>query len=205
MAQMWVFFFGGHDTSSSAVSFALFELAKNKVLQKKARDHVNEVLGKHKNQWTFECLQDMKYLDQVVDETLRMYPSNPFLMRNCMSDYKIPNSNVTLEKGTLVAISLAGLHNDHDSFPTPTIFDPERFSPAMKASRKPFTYMPFGEGPRGCIALRLGHLQTKMGIAAVLSKYNLDLAPGRAEHITYNVDILNLADADGIKLKLTKR
>ncbi|RLU24065.1 hypothetical protein DMN91_004274 [Ooceraea biroi] len=87
--------------------------------------------------------------------------------------YKIPNSDLVLEKGMPVYISMLGMHFDPEYFPDPEKFDPERFSEENKRNRPPCVYFPFGEGPRICIGARLGLLQTKLGLIKILSKYEL--------------------------------
>lgn len=76
----------------------------------------------------------------------------PFLDRQCTKDYKIPDSDVVITKGTGVYTALYnGLHYDPEYYPDPQRFDPERFNEENRASRHPFTYLPFGEGPHICI------------------------------------------------------
>jgi len=87
----------------------------------------------------------------IFSETLRKYPSVPILNRECTKTYKIPGSDVTLEKGMLTVIPVLGLHYDPKYYPDPDRFDPERFSEEEKAKRHHFAYLPFGEGPRICI------------------------------------------------------
>lgn len=69
----------------------------------------------------------------------------------CSKDYRVPGTDVILEKGTMVLISTLGLHRDPDYYDNPTCFDPERFSDENKSDIKQFTYLPFGEGYRICI------------------------------------------------------
>lgn len=87
----------------------------------------------------------------VISETLRKYPPLGFLDRVALQNYKIPNSDVTLEKGTPIYIPMIGLHYDPKYFPNPEKYDPLRFSENVKKSRPNFVYMPFGEGPHICI------------------------------------------------------
>lgn len=84
-------------------------------------------------------------------ETLRIYPAIPSLNRQCTKDYHIPDTDVVIEKGTKVLISILGLHHDPEYFPEPEKFDPDRFSDENKHNIRPFTYLPFGDGPRNCI------------------------------------------------------
>lgn len=87
----------------------------------------------------------------IFPETMRKHPSVPFLNRICVEDYKIPDSDFCVKKGTGVMISVTGLHRDPDIFPNPEKFDPQRFTKENVAARTPYVYFPFGEGPRVCI------------------------------------------------------
>ena len=80
-----------------------------------------------------------------------MYPSLPTLQRVCTKNYKIPDSDIVLEKGTQIFISTIGIHNDPTYYTNPEVFNPDNFSQEMKSNRHPFAYMPFGLGPRMCI------------------------------------------------------
>lgn len=74
-----------------------------------------------------------------------------FLNRECVKDFKIPGTDVVIEKGISIMIPALGLHRDPEYFPNPMKFDPERFSEPNKGINHPYTYLPFGEGPRNCI------------------------------------------------------
>jgi cytochrome P450 family 6 len=84
-------------------------------------------------------------------ETLRKYPSVPILNRECTKEYKIPGTDVFLEKGMATVIPVLAIHHDPKYYPDPERFDPERFSEVEKAKRHQYVYLPFGEGPRICI------------------------------------------------------
>jgi cytochrome P450 family 6 len=81
-AQCFVFFIAGFETSSTTMTFAMYELSKHQELQDKVRDEVNAVLAKHGGKITYEAIQDMKYMDQVINEALRKYPPLPLLTRH---------------------------------------------------------------------------------------------------------------------------
>lgn len=86
-------------------------------------------------------------------ESLRKYPPVPFLDRRCKSDYRIPGSNLVIEKGVCIYISLLGLHNDETFFPDPERFIPERHQDSKFTDQ--LTLAPFGYGPRICIGKSL--------------------------------------------------
>lgn len=92
----------------------------------------------------------MPFLEMVVAEALRKYPPLPFLDREAMADYKVPNSNLIIKKGTPIIIPMIGLHYDPEYFPEPEKFDPERFAD-NRSQIKSCTYIPFGDGPHTCV------------------------------------------------------
>lgn len=149
--------------------FALYELSVNQDIQEKVRQEINTVLEKHKGDLTYEALMDMTYLRQVVDgnsalydyfkifiiihyaETLRKYPALQALSRICVKPYKLRDTNTIIEPGTTVAVSAIAVGRDPEHFPDPDKFDPERFNAENKGKMNPYTYLPFGVGPRNCI------------------------------------------------------
>ncbi|RZC37404.1 p450 domain containing protein, partial [Asbolus verrucosus] len=170
-AQSFVFFSGGFETSSTLMTFTLYELARNQDIQDRLRDEIRTVLAKHDGKISYEAIQEMKYMNQVLDESLRKYPPAGLTNRKCVKDYKVPGEDFIIEKGTVVIIPIYGIHHDEDIYPDPEKFDPERFSEENKRSRHNYTHLPFGEGPRNCIGMRFGLMQAKMGLASVLRNF----------------------------------
>lgn len=80
-----------------------------------------------------------------------MYPPLPVLNRVCTKDYLIPETDILIKEGEKIGISSMALQHDPDYFPEPEKFDPDRFSEENKKNIKPFSFIPFGEGPRICI------------------------------------------------------
>ena len=151
-AQAFVFFGAGFETSSSTMSFCLFELSRNKDVQKKVQEEIVRVMKTAEPEGiTYDLLNEMKYLDCCVDETLRKYPIFPVLYRVATKDYEIPGSNAAIEKDTLVFIPLMGMQRDPQIFEDPLKFKPERFLNSPNGDPKVKTgivYAPFGDGPR---------------------------------------------------------
>ncbi|KAJ3655224.1 hypothetical protein Zmor_014361 [Zophobas morio] len=185
VAQCFVFFAAGFETSSTLMSFALYELAKHQDIQEKLRVEINSVLDKHDKQITYDSIQDMKYLGQVVDETLRKHPPAPFLNRKCVKEYKVPGEDLVIEKGIGVMISVLGIHYDEEYYPNPTQFNPDHFSDENKNSRHNFAYLPFGEGPRNCIGMRFGLLLSKLGLACLIKNYKFSINKKTLEPLRY--------------------
>lgn len=87
----------------------------------------------------------------LFTETMRLYGTAHVLSRVCTQPYKIPDSDLVLEKGSKVIIPLYSLHHDPKHYSEPYEFKPERFTPEESKERHPFVFLPFGEGPRNCI------------------------------------------------------
>ncbi|XP_030745865.1 probable cytochrome P450 6a21 isoform X1 [Sitophilus oryzae] len=175
IAQCFVFFVAGFETSSTTMSFALLELSQNQDVQDRLRKENEEVLEQHGGNVTYNAVMSMEYLDKVVNETLRKFPPVPVIPRVCSKDYQIPGTDVVIEKGVRVQIPVWGLHKDPDYYPNPEVFNPENFSEENKAKRPDFTFLPFGEGPRMCIGMRFGLMQTKVGLISLVRKFNFTL------------------------------
>jgi len=203
-AQVFVFFVAGFETSATTASFALYELALNPEVQDTLRNEIDQVLAKHGGKATYEALAEMNYLTQTIDETLRKYPPFPTLSRKCTKTYTLPGTDIKIEPETSVIVPVLGIHRDPEIYPDPMKFDPERFTPENKASRHHFSYLPFGEGPRNCIASRFGMMQTRLGLVTLLSKYEVSVSEKTPILIEYVPKAIVLAVKGGLPLKITK-
>ncbi|XP_066594083.1 cytochrome P450 6j1-like [Prorops nasuta] len=174
------FLVDGYETSSTTLAYVGFVLAKYPDVQEKAREEVKSVLAKHKNTINYDCLKELTYMDQVISEAMRIYPTAGALTKMCTKETRLTGSDglsCVIEKGTQVIIPVKGLHNDPKYWKDPEVFDPERFSKENAKDIRKFTYTPFGEGPRQCVGMRMAQMQMKAALTAVLDKYSLELSP----------------------------
>nr|WET52687.1 cytochrome P450 [Phaedon brassicae] len=174
-AQAFIFFLAGFETTSTTISFALYEMSMNAEIQEKARREVKELIKSHGG-LTYECLMEMKYLETVIFETMRKYPPAPVFLRKCTKTYRIPESNVVIKEGQSVLIPCYGLHRDPEFFPEPELFDPDRFNEENKGNIWDCTYMPFGDGPRNCIGMRFAMIQAKIALSLTLKNFKFSLS-----------------------------
>lgn len=140
-------------------------------------------------------------------ETLRMYPPLLILNRECTKDWKIPNTDIVVKRGVQVVIPAFALQRDEKYYPNPDQFVPERFN-AENSAGKSFVdrpYMPFGEGPRVCIGIRLGKMQSKVGLVLMLKNYNFDLIGSTLKPLVINPKSFVIAPIGGLPLRITKR
>ena len=177
-SQAVIFFFAGFETVSLLMSFTCHELAVNPDIQNRLTQEVDETLEACKGKLTYEALLGMKYLDMVISESLRKWPNPINVDRVCTKLYtiepKYPDEKpVHLETNAVVWLPIFGIHRDPQYYPEPKRFDPERFSDENKAKIKPYTYLPFGSGPRSCIGSRLALLETKTLFFYILSHFEI--------------------------------
>ncbi|EFA09242.1 cytochrome P450 9Z4 [Tribolium castaneum] len=177
-AQALLFFFGGFDSVSSLMCFMSYELGINPDVQEKLHQEIDETLEACKGKLTYEALMKMKYMDMVISETLRLWPTAVASDRLCNKPYTIEPKDPTekpihLEKNSVVWIPIFAIHRDPQYFPEPNRFDPERFSDENKNNINPYAYMPFGVGPRNCIGSRFALLETKALFFHILSKFEI--------------------------------
>ncbi|XP_021183775.3 cytochrome P450 6B5 [Helicoverpa armigera] len=204
IAQCALFLTAGFETSATTLSFTLFELAKNPEAQKRAIAEVDDYLRRHNNELKYECLSEMPFVEACFDETLRLYPVIGLLTREVMEDYTFP-SGLKVEKGLRIFLPLYHLHHNPEFFPDPEEYRPERFLPENKHNIRPYTYMPFGDGPRICIGMRFAKMQMTAGIITVLKKYRLELAPGMNTTVDFSAKTIVTQAIGGIKLNMIER
>uniref|UniRef100_T1J9R2 Cytochrome P450 n=1 Tax=Strigamia maritima TaxID=126957 RepID=T1J9R2_STRMM len=203
VAQTILFILAGHESTANTLNFLAYELAQNQDVQEKLIKEVDEVMTHSKGKLLYEGVASMQYLDMVTLETLRKYPPGIRLDRVCEDDeYKL--NGITIRKGMPIIIPAYAMHHNPEFYPNPNIFDPERFSPEMKANRNPFTYLPFGAGPRNCIAKRFALLEAKLVIVHMLYNYRFHTCPETEYPLKMNKG-WGLLQPLSVKLVLQKR
>jgi len=201
VAQCFLFFLAGYDTTATTISFLAHNLAVHPDIQEKLVEEIEQVMG-DRDVIKDEDLHEMPYLEQCTQETLRMYP--PAALTERCADREVTVKGVTLPKGGFVRVPIHEMHHHPDLYPEPEQFRPERFSTEEKAKRNPVVFMPFGAGPRQCLATRLALLEVKLAIATLLRKYKLVRAP-ETEH-PIKIGGLGLLKAEnGVWIKLEAR
>ncbi|XP_037954920.1 cytochrome P450 9c1-like [Teleopsis dalmanni] len=182
LAQCILFFLAGFETVSTCLCFTAHELLENQDVQDLLYQEVlkieKELDGKPLN---YDTIVKMKYMDMVLSESLRKWPPAIMLDRVCENDYKLTDEDgnliVEIKKKDMIAFPIAALHRDPEYFPEPDKFQPERFSDENKSNIKHLSYLPFGIGPRSCIANRLALMETKAIIYHMLLRFKIDRGP----------------------------
>ncbi|PRD21810.1 UNVERIFIED_CONTAM: Cytochrome P450 3A8 [Trichonephila clavipes] len=177
IAQCVIFFLAGFETTASTLAFVSFYLALNPDVQDKLVAEIDETVKAGNSELTYEAIQNMKYLDNVISETLRINPPSARLERVASEDYKLGDTGIVIPKHTIVTIPIYAIHRDPKYFPDPEKFDPDRFTPEERVKRSPYVFMPFGAGPRNCVGMRFALVEVKVCLAYVLSNFKIKKSP----------------------------
>ncbi|KAK9505681.1 hypothetical protein O3M35_009675 [Rhynocoris fuscipes] len=167
------FMFEGHDTTATAITFCLLVLAGEKAVQEKVVEELNRIFGESDRPVTTEDLHEMKYLEMVIKETLRLFPSVPYISRYSTEDLVLEDGTI-IPEGTNLGIFIYVTHRHADFYPNPLNFDPERFNEENSKKRIPFSYIPFSAGPRNCIGQKFAMMELKTIISTILRNNRLE-------------------------------
>ncbi|XP_017460630.1 PREDICTED: cytochrome P450 3A2-like [Rhagoletis zephyria] len=192
VSQCILFFLAGYETSSSTMCMAAYLLALHPQAQEKLHEEIISVtaqLAAERPQMaanvveliTFEDLPRFAYLSAVVDETLRLYAPATATERQASEDTLLQSTHYSIhvKKGDVVHIPIYSMHRDEEQFEQPEIFKPERFLPTTAAGDKAppsfhrYSYLPFGGGPRSCVAMSLALREVKLALLHTVRLYKL--------------------------------
>lgn len=177
-AQCLVFFLAGFETVSNAMYFMAYTLALNPNVQRTLQDELEALVEKLNGRLpTYEDFQSLSYLDMVLTETLRLYSPVTFVDRRCNAKTTIEKSDgtkVEILPGDVVYFPISAIQMDPNYYPEPEKFIPERFSHENRDNIKPFSYLPFGAGPRNCIGSRFALMEIKALMFSLLSNFTIE-------------------------------
>lgn len=137
-------------------------------------------------------------------EALRKFPPGSSLLRTVTKDYQVPETNVVLKEGMTMLASIYAIHHDPEIHFDPEKFDPDRFTSENISKRHPLSFLPFGSGPRNCIGMRFGMVETKIGLATLLSKFKFYKSDQTVLPLTFSKKNIVLSPEGGLFLKIEK-
>ncbi|KAJ5549909.1 hypothetical protein N7535_002148 [Penicillium sp. DV-2018c] len=189
--QLVAVLLAGRDTTAGTLSFCLFELSRNPQVLAKLREEISSRLGVGADgrKPTYTDIKEMKFLNAVLNETMRMYPAVPFNVRYSLKDTTLPRgggpdgqSPVGVLADSRVAYSTMMMQRDPDLYDGPeskNYFDPGKWIPDRWVSGwspKPWQFIPFNGGPRICIGQQFATVEMGYTVIRILQTYERILA-----------------------------
>ncbi|WP_420749139.1 cytochrome P450 [Rhodococcus sp. O3] len=173
--QVLTFLVAGHETTSGALSFALYYLMRNPGVFARARAEVDAVWGEDVP--AFEQVAKLRYVRRVLDEALRLWPTAPGYAREAREDTTL-GGRYRLRKGDWVLVLLPAVHRDPEVWgPDAETFDPDHFLPERVRARPGHVYKPFGTGERACIGRQFALHEATLVLGSLLRRFDFDLDP----------------------------
>ncbi|XP_033216126.1 cytochrome P450 4g15-like [Belonocnema kinseyi] len=195
--------FEGHDTTAAGSSFVLCVLGTHQDIQARVYEELDEIFKGSDRPCTFQDTLEMKYLERVILETLRMFPPVPAIARQINEDVRLVSGDYVLPEGCTVIIPPFKVHRLDEYYPNPEVFDPDNFLPEKMQNRHYYSYIPFSAGPRSCVGRKYAMLKLKVLISTVLRNYKI-LSNLTEKDFKLQVDII-LKRSDGFRIKLEPR
>lgn len=162
--EMLILFIAGHETTANALSFIFFEISQHPDEAEKLRQ---EIENEGENAFSTESLMKKSFTMNVIKESMRLHPPAWAIDRQALEDDRF--KDYSWEKGTLIILYIAGLHQNPKYWDHPTSFIPERFD---DENAKNFAYYPFGAGPRLCIGEHFAMMEMALIVRKFYKKYN---------------------------------
>ncbi|MEU2717371.1 cytochrome P450 [Streptomyces sp. NPDC007205] len=198
--QVITFLVAGHETTSGALSFALYYLARHPEIAARARAEVDRVWG-DTEQPGYDQIAKLRYVRRVLDESLRLWPTAPAFAREAREDTVLADEHPML-RGAWALVLTPMLHRDPDVWGEDAErFDPDRFEAAAVRARPPHTFKPFGTGARACIGRQFALHEATLVLGLLLRRYDLSADPAYRLTVTERLTVM----PEGLRLQLGRR
>lgn len=198
--QILTFLVAGHETTSGALSFALYHLSRDRELLARAHAEVDAILGST-TEPAFDQVAKFRLLRRIIDESLRLWPTAPGFSRGPIETTTVAGK-YEMSPGDWAIIHLPKVHRDPSVWPDPLRFDPDRFLAAEIKKRPAHSYKPFGTGERACIGRQFALHESVLLLAQLLGRY--DLEPADPEYELSVTERLTLMPS-GLGLSIRRR
>ncbi len=151
---------------------------------------------------TIDDIPNLPYTDQVLTESMRLYPPAWIIGRQAANDYRIIDTDYIAPKGSTLFASQYVMHRDPRYYADPEQFRPERWTPEFKASLPKFAYFPFGGGPRVCIGEPFAWMEAKLLVATLAQKWQMRLDPAQKVELQ---PVITLRPKYGMRMRMDRR
>ncbi|TKY45342.1 LUTEIN DEFICIENT 5 [Spatholobus suberectus] len=167
----------GHETSAAVLTWTFYLLSKEPRVVSKLQEEVDSVLGDRFP--TIEDMKKLKYTTRVINESLRLYPQPPVLIRRSLEDDVL--GEYPIKRGEDIFISVWNLHRSPELWDDADKFEPERWAldgPNPNETNQNFKYLPFGGGQRKCVGDLFASYETVVALAMLVRRFNFQMAVG---------------------------
>lgn len=193
-----ILFVAGHDTSANALSWSWYLLSQHPEVLEKVREEVRTHLTSARP--TFDQIARLTYTEQVLEESMRLYP--PAWTTNRVAKEDDEFKGIKIQKGTTFATYIYGVHHSPELWDEPEAFRPERFAKEKKKDHHPFAFLPFGGGPRLCIGNNFAMMEMKLILARMVNRYDVKLVEGQE---VKPLPLITLRPENGIRMRVNRR
>ena len=173
--NLLTFYLAGHETTARALAWTLYLIARSPQWGAALEEEIAGVTGGAPVEGAH--IERLVLVQQVLKESMRLYPPVPMLARQCVAATSL--GGIDVAPGATVAMPIYAMHRHAKRWEDPDAFDPERFSAAREAKIPRYQYMPFGAGPRICIGMAFAMLESTAMLATLLQKARFSPVPGR--------------------------
>ncbi|XP_012268240.2 cytochrome P450 4g15-like [Athalia rosae] len=195
--------FEGHDTTAAGSSFVLCLLGYHQDIQDRVYKELETIFQGSDRPATFHDTLEMKYLERVIMETLRLFPPVPVIARKLNEDVRLASGNYVLPGGSTVLIPPLKVHRQDEIYPNSNEFNPDNFLPENMQHRHYYAFIPFSAGPRSCVGRKYAMLKLKVLLSTLLRNYKI-LADTPESDYRLQADII-LKRADGFNIRIEPR
>lgn len=201
LANSFLLLLAGFETTATSLGFILHLLSQHPDEQETL--HAELVAASPNESLDYERLMQLRRLDMVVQECLRLYPPVVLLLsRACRANTTIMGQ--FFPKGVNIMVPVWHIHHDPELWPDPFKFCPERFSPDAPPHH-PTAFIPFGLGPRMCLGMRFALLELKTVLGKIIRKYRISPCGDEKEHLELTVPVSIINPKHAIKVRLHPR
>ena len=201
--QINTFLVAGHETTSGALSFALYYMSRDPGVMRRAQEEADTILGADPDAVpTFEQVPKFRYIRRCLDEALRLWPTAPGFARGPRHGTETIGGRWTMHEDDWVLVMLTAVHRDRSVWGEGAdSYDPDHFLPAKVRERPAHSYLPFGVGDRACIGRQFALHESVLALARLVHRYDLAPDPSYDLEIAERLTLM----PRGFRLGVTRR